>query len=277
MSVENKPLLDYIREGRTLTHLPVIDFHGHLGISSDFYYIPYNTPTKMVDHMDRIGVDHLLTFTIAVGTDPAPGNQYQYEAARQFPDRFTPLTLLRGDKPADWPAMIDDGIANGAKGLKLICVYQDVTESSVDWTPAFERVRHHNPVVLNHNWDSPERLQYWAEQFPEITFIIGHAYHGYGGVVASLPNVYMSTCASFVTPPYASITELWQTMPAEKILFGSDCQDLDMCLSIGSIAYAQKIPENDKRKILGGNALQLMNKLGWDTEVQRRFEHDPGL
>ncbi|MCF7854017.1 MAG: amidohydrolase [Candidatus Pacebacteria bacterium] len=270
MNDQQTPLLNYIRQGVPLNHVPIIDCHAHLGISSDFYYIPYNTPRQMVAHMERVGVDHLVTFTIAVGTDPAPGNRYQYQAAKLFPRKFTALTLLRGDRPDDWPTLIDEGIENGARGLKLICHYQGVRESDVDWTPAFERIRNRKAVVLNHSWETPERLRNWAERFPDITFIIGHAYSGHGEIVAQLRNVYMSTCASFVTPAFASVTELWQSMPVEKILFGTDCQDLDLCLSIGSVAYARAIPEEDKRQILGGNAMRLMKQLDWPVECLAR-------
>lgn len=271
MSSSHDSILERIRNGKRLDPFPIIDFHGHLGISSDFYYIPYSAPEQMVEHMDHLGVDHMLTFTIAVATDPEPGNRYQYEVVRRFPGRFTALTMLRGDQPSDWPAIIENGFQNGARGLKLICAYQGVRESGVDWAPAFDRIREGTSVVLNHDWESPERLRGWAERYPNIVFQIGHAYRGYEKVVAELPNVFMSTCAAFVTPAYASVTELWRSLPVEKILFGSDCQDLDFCLSLGSIAYAEAIPEADKLRILGGNALGLMDRMGWDTTALERF------
>jgi predicted TIM-barrel fold metal-dependent hydrolase len=46
---------------------------------------------------------------------------------------------------------------------------------------------------------------------------------------------------------------------ADRLLFGSDLTDLPIGWGIGQIAYA-RIPEADKRLILGGNLRRLMDE-----------------
>jgi predicted TIM-barrel fold metal-dependent hydrolase len=60
-----------------------------------------------------------------------------------------------------------------------------------------------------------------------------------------------------------SIEQMVRKLPLEKLLHGSDALDLDFGTAIGSLAYAA-VPEEAKKRILGRNALSLMNKLGWN-------------
>jgi hypothetical protein len=60
----NHTIEECVRNGKPIDHIPVIDFHCHLGASSDYYYIPRHTPGELVKYMDRYGVDHIVTFSI---------------------------------------------------------------------------------------------------------------------------------------------------------------------------------------------------------------------
>lgn len=256
-------LLEYIRQGKTLDYLPVIDSHCHLGQSSDFYIIPKSKTDEVVAVMDRYGVDHALTFSIGVASDPRAGNKLQYAAAAERPDKFTPLTFIHANFPQDWLAELEFGAANGCRGIKLITAYQGIDENSVDWAVALDFAKDRGWVALNHHWGAPERLDMWAERYPSITFIVGHGFGCYANVAAKRPNVYISTCACFVPNFCSSFGELHKLAPVEKLLYGSDALDLDFGTGLGPIAYAD-IPERDKEMILGGNAVKLFKKLGWD-------------
>lgn len=253
-------LLEYVRAGKKIDYTPIIDFHCHLGASSDFYYIPKNSVEETVANMDRIGIDHIVSFPITVSSDPEPSNNYHYEVIKQYPERISVLTYLHAKFAEDWIPLLKKGHENGSRGVKLISGYQGVDEKNMDWSPVFEYAKDKNWVILNHDWGTTDILADYAKNFPTVNFIIGHAYYDYDKVVKNHDNVYMCTCASFVTPAYASIDHLWKTLPVEKILHGSDCQDLDFCTAIGPLAYSKIIPEEDKEKILGINAENLMSQ-----------------
>lgn len=254
--------------GQPLDHIPVIDFHAHLGSSSGFYHIPKNNPPDVVKYMDRYGVNHMIIFSINVNSDALASNRYQYQAAKEFPARFSPLTMLHGKFKDDWVHDLEDGYEKGSRGIKLISQYQNIAEDSIDWSPAFEYANDKKWVALHHDWGQRERLERWAKEFPGITFIAGHSSITYKKLLEKYDNVYQCTCASLVPAfeCFPSVQDLIDNLPSEKILYGSDAFDLDLGTGIGPIAFADA-PENLKEDILGGNAMKLMNRLGWNKVV----------
>lgn len=263
MSSESKArtILERVRNGDPLDHIPVIDVHTHLGTSSAYYYIPRSTPAEVLGCMDRYGIDQIVTFPITVTSDPGVGNELQYDAADEARGRIMPLTLLHAAFPDDWRSLLERGQERGTRGIKLISQYQGVAESNIDWSPVFDFAREHRWLVLHHSWGSCERLDRWATSYPELAFIIGHATTGFTDVVKNCPNVYQCTCAAFVATAFASIEAMVEAMPIEKILGGSDALDLDFGTHIGPIAYAD-IDENTKERILGQNAVEMFERLG---------------
>lgn len=259
-------ILECVRAGKPISHTPVIDLHSHLAGSSEYYYIPYHRNDDVIRYMDRFGVDHLLSFAIATTTDPRPGNHYQYQASKTYPQRFSALTMLHAGFPQDWIELLEDGWRNGSRGVKLISQYQGVDENTIDWSPIFEYARDKNWIALHHGWGGVERLERWAKEFPEIVFIVGHATTGYKDVVNKYDNVYQNTSALFAFE--LSIENLLNEMDVEKIIHGSDALDLDLGTSIGPIAYAD-ISEDAKEKIFGLNALNIMKKLKWDIDLTK--------
>jgi predicted TIM-barrel fold metal-dependent hydrolase len=121
-------------------------------------------------------------------------------------------------------------------------------------------------VVLHHDWRSADHLEEYARNFPDLTFIVGHPTLEVAStrILERCTNVYQCTCGAFVYPGFArmSIEQMVRELPLDKLLHGSDALDLDFGTAIGSLAYAA-VPEKAKEKILGGNALSLMNTLGW--------------
>jgi predicted TIM-barrel fold metal-dependent hydrolase len=259
-------ILDSVRAGRALQHVPVVDFHTHLGASSRYYYVPFSAADEVLSYMDRYGVDHAIAFALSTTTDPEVKNRGVYETCRCFPRRFTALTTLHALFPQDWQDLLHQGFQCGSRGIKLLSNYQGVEELTMDWSPAFDVVRDRGCVVLHHDWRSADHLEEYVRNFPDITFIIGHPTLEVvsSRILERFDNVYQCTCGAFVYPGFArmSIEQMVEQLPLDKLLHGSDALDLDFGTAIGSLAYAA-IPEKAKEKILGGNALTLMNKLGW--------------
>ncbi len=74
-------------------------------------------------------------------------------------------------------------------------------------------------------------------------------------------NERLDTIGGF-NPAYV-ILELLKDYQNLSFLNGSETIDLDPSTSIGPIAYAD-IPEDAKERILGYNAVKLINKLNWN-------------
>jgi len=240
MGFRDRRILDCIRAGEPLTHLPVIDFHTHLGASSRYYTVPYSSPAEVLAYMDRYGVDHLLAFALSTTTDPGVKNRSVYQAHREHPGKFSVLTTLHARFPQDWIALLEEGEHCGSRGIKLLSDYQGVDEMTIDWSPAFDFARDKNWVVLHHDWRTTDRLAFWAQNFPQVTFVVGHPTldMSENKILKNFDNVYQSTCAAFVTPGFSllSIEQMVDSLPLEKILHGSDALDLDFGTALGSLA-----------------------------------------
>ena len=262
-------ILNCIRTGKPIGHIPVIDMHAHLACASEYYYIPSHKPEDVIDYMDRYGIKHLLTFAMTITSDVDAGNTYQYDVHKQYPNKISNLTALHAGFQEDWIELLERGYENGTRGIKLISQYQDVDENCIDWSQAFEYASDKSWVVLHHSWGLPERLERWAREFPRVTFIIGHATNGYKDIVNRYDNVYQCTCAAFCKRAQGRrtfIEQMINDVDVEKILHGSDALDLDFGTSVGPIAYAN-ISEDAKEKILGLNAKKLIEKLNWNINI----------
>ncbi|HNX27603.1 MAG TPA: amidohydrolase family protein [Phycisphaerae bacterium] len=254
---------DCIRQGLPLADMPVVDFHTHIAAgSAEYYYIPKSSPENIIASMNRYGVDMAVTFPITQASDVNCGNRAQYDIADAHPERFFALSMLHAGFPEDWIKILEEGYRRGSRGIKLISQYQQRDEAYIDWTAAFDFARDRNWVVLHHDWGGVDRLTRWAEAYPEIIFIIGHASIEYKAVVERYPNVFQNTCACFVSCIYPSAQKMLDNLPDDKILYGSDALDLEFGTGIGPIAFALA-SEETKQKILGRNALRIMHKLGW--------------
>ena len=69
------------------------------------------------------------------------------------------------------------------------------------------------------------------------------------------PNIYLETCSTFRTP--GVIEQLVNEAGADRVLFGTDMPLLDPRSQLGKIITA-RISEEDKQKVLGGNARRLL-------------------
>ena len=114
----------------------------------------------------------------------------------------------------------------------------------------------------------------YAAAFPDVIFINGHLVGDpgvYKKAVEQYENIYQCTCAHFACSPGYTTDDLVNILPYEKILYGSDALDLDLGTGIGPIACSD-ISEEKKKAILGGNALNLMQRLKWNVpERLQRF------
>lgn len=262
MPSERSEIARRVMDGRPLDDMPVIDFHTHLDDSADYYWIPRSDNDHVLGAMDRFGIDHAVTFSIALHTDVAEGNRVLMQRTWNHRNRFSPLVVLHAFFEQDWLSLLEAGASGGARGIKLISAYQKVPEQAIDWSPALEYARGRGWVVLNHGWGDPSRLEQYARSFLDVHFVIGHISTAYTELLTRYDNVWQCTCAHFACAPNLTTEAMVQAMPVEKILFGSDALDLDPGTAIGPIALAD-ISEDDKRRILGGNAVRLIERLGW--------------
>ena len=252
----------------------IVDFHVHIGkvvrgwirVLEKYGIYGEEQVEKGVDElieaMDAHGVDKAVVF-------PNPRLPWEYseandeiaEAQRRYPDRV--IGFCRVD-PRDPKAAVEElerSITSlGLKGLKLHPVMEVFTPDHDYVLKVVKKAGDLGVPVLIHSGagglDSASRFHRLAEEAEETTIIVGHfiSYPANLEVAKRHENVYLET--SGVIAPKV-IEAAVREVGAERILFGSDWPYLDLDFEMVKVKMA-KIGEEEKEKILGGNAIKLL-------------------
>ncbi|MCD6416847.1 MAG: amidohydrolase family protein [Planctomycetes bacterium] len=261
-SVEFPPPEDeYVQFGRTGVRPADMEFHdchGHLGPRAATYHLPDCDLDSIVRQMDRLGVQKTCVFSFAgVTSDERFGNDIVADAVRRYPSRFVGFTLLNPHRGRE--GMLDElerCAALGLRGIKLIPYYQEYPDDGPMLEVAARWAHEHRQIVLNHHWGPPEHLERLLARYPDACFINGHTTLGYADLMQRYPNLYICSCA--LVPPHAC-EDMVARIGADRLLFGSDMEDLPIAWGLGPILFA-RLPVEQKRMILGGNLLRLLER-----------------
>jgi uncharacterized protein len=133
------------------------------------------------------------------------------------------------------------------------------------WAFAAER---HLPI-LTHSWSisehnpaqrysTPERFEGYVRKFPQVRLVLGHAGGRGSGrreavrMANEYPNVFLDFAGDIYC--YRLIETLVESVPTEKILFGSDFPWMAPSTQLSRVLLAD-IDDQTKRRILVDNAL----------------------
>jgi uncharacterized protein len=233
------------------------DCHGHIGWA-DPYHVVNDSPADLVAEMDKLGLDVCTVFGMQIMGDNDFANDETFAMSAAYPSRFLPFTFINpnyGERAM--LAELERCEARGSKGVKLML---DSYGSYPSAGPAVEipvRWAHeHKQIILSHTWGSADRIRDLCTRYPDACFIAGHAVGHLAEVCQEVDNLYICTCPFLAWNQAEQFVDLYG---ADRILFGSDLTDLPIGWGLGQIMYA-RIPESDKRKILGENLLRIMEQ-----------------
>ena len=262
-------LLHLMLAGKPLQGL-VVDAHGHLGPSPAFH-IPDNGPAAMAARMDRVGIRRLcIASHTACYADFGAGNDETAAALDAFPDRFIGGIVLNAHDPDEIGPELDRCLAlspskGGFRYIKLHSSLHKYRLDSEACEPIWREAERRNLPVLVHSWAGSPDCGYdackkVAMAHPDVRLILGHslAPDGYDDacrLVEAHPNVYLDTVTSLVN--YGQLDFMVTRIGAERILYGSDMPFLDPAPQLAKVVFA-RIPDDAKRRILGGNAARLL-------------------
>jgi len=261
--VTQRPPADrYVAIGRGATvpkKLRFWDCHGHLGGKACHYHLPDSDLDATVAEMDRHGIEKVcvFSFTVVFG-DERLGNDVVAEAVRRYPDRFVGFTGLSPHRGRDEMLRELARCARlGLRGVKLIPWYQGYpTEGPLIDVPC-QWAHERKQIILNHDWGLPEQIERLTAQYPNACYINGHSFNNYPEIVKRRRNLYICSCPLWYGP--RSCEELVQKIGADKLLFGSDLQDLPIAWGLGPILFA-RLSEREKALILGGNLKRILSQ-----------------
>jgi uncharacterized protein len=261
------PLIqDLAGRGVPLSDLPVVDAHAHLG-PFPMIHAPFADATGLLASMDRIGIRlTCVSSSYAICADYRRGNDEVAAVVRAYPDRFAGYVVIN----PHYPEEIDRELARGLDelGCWAVKLHPAIHQYPPDG-PAYQRVyawvNERCGVILSHTFGDARDLDRLSATYPNVVFIQGHEAGAYDGRLPSpfvpllreRPNVYLDTTLSIVR--HGAIETLVEAAGADRLLFATDVPFLDNAHQLGRITHAQ-IPDEHKRKILGGNALRLLGR-----------------
>jgi uncharacterized protein len=170
----------------------------------------------------------------------------------------------------DLPAIIHDLAQSGIPGIKIHPEYQRIQPENELFYPMYEAIIEENMIILYHAGidigiptlnSTPRQFAALAERFPGLTLILAHmgGFQQWEEVSNDLAgiDVYLD-CSYIVGLDDDAFVSLVRKHGVDKILFGTDSPWSSQKESINHI-NTLPFSEDEKRKILGDNARQLLD------------------
>jgi hypothetical protein len=256
-----KPADEFVaaaRAGRPVRNFEIWDCHGHLGGRACHYHVPDGSIVETVRELDRQKVRKVCVFSFAgVFSDEAYGNDVVAKAVRRYPDRLVGFTLLNPHRGRDAMLRELERCAKlGLRGVKLIPHYQGYPDDGPLLEVACQWANERRQVILNHSWGPPAHIERLTADYANACFINGHTTMAYAHISKRRANLYVCTC------PLISVRaceDAVKAIGADKLLFGSDLQDLPIAWNSGPILFA-RISTAEKRLILAENLQRILER-----------------
>jgi len=241
----------------------IIDCHAHFG---RFAQARVGCPDaeSTLRAMDAAGVEKLcISSFLGIGPDCKLGNDMVAKAVEVYPDRFVGYATVNPNRPDEIEPELDRCFEKlGMKAIKLHPAFHRYPIEGSSYRTALEYAAKRRIPILSHDWGRAEFLEKLSTEFPGVKFIIAHTgfWDGrtqitYAGVLQRRPNVFMDLVYSNIF--YDALERMVTEVGAEKILWGSDFPLHDLPFQLGRVLFA-KVDDECKRKILGGNMLQIL-------------------
>ncbi len=251
----------------------IVDAHAHVG-PPGLFFAPETGPDQLLRIMDRLSVqaaivacDQITLYEGAQGGISALRCLHEQSRGRLYYlgvfDPSNSEKCLHALKEAvAWP---------GFAGLKLHPSFHRTGADDPVYGQAWQFAAEHDLAILAHTWSisdynpvqrysTPERFEAYVRRFPQVRFVLGHAGGRGSGrreavrMAKVYPNVFLDFAGDIYC--YRLIEMLVQSVPAEKILFGSDFPWMDPRANLLRVLLAE-VEEEVKRRILWRNALDV--------------------
>jgi hypothetical protein len=248
--------------GKALDNEIVIDAHMHLGRYNKFFLPSPDTPS-LIANAKRLGIRRLFgSSLIAIRTDAIAGNKQVLEAHNQYPDMFEPYLVVKPNYPEEITSVLELSIKRSVNQFKIHDDGNGYSYDHKNYFPLYEHCNEHNSVILFHTYGNMHLhpISNVAKIFRSIKFLIAHSgivdEQSYYDAAKQYENFYLETCNSMAW--YGLIERLVNNVGADRVIFGTDMPFMSPDQQIGRVLFA-RISDDDKRKILGQNALTLFD------------------
>ncbi len=235
-----------------------LDCHGHLGGYSPEYHIPEASVEETVVDMDRMGVKKVFAFSFTVvNSDECFGNDEVAAAVARYPERFIGFAGINPHRGRDSILSELHRCRNmGLSGIKLIPQYQKYPPQDALIDLCCKWADENGWYILNHSWGTPDYLESLLSKYKSAFFITGHADFSCASLAKEYDHLWICTCP--VHRP-RDIERLVKAAGANRVMFGSDLQDLPISWGMGPVLQSE-LSASNKKKILHDNMKELLDR-----------------
>ena len=245
---------------RILAHSQIWDAHVHIGIDRDGNAQGID---KIVSTMKECKVNRAVVFpfdTINRANSFHIPNGYVLSAYNKNPKKIIPFFRL--DPHSNWKKEAILRSKQGFRGIKLHPRSQNFSIMDPKAIKIYSFAEQNNLPILLHTGLGTENVSVHAEkimrEFKNLRLILGHAgFVDIERVVKSiLRRPYMSMYLETSTLKVYDLYDILRTIPANKIIFGSDIPYADMVVGIEAlidVALMLGYGENDIQNMLYRN------------------------
>jgi len=269
----------------------IVDSHTHLRVPiegleqerrKNIYGVADETIEEYLRGFDGNGVDACWVFPLEGFRADAfvrPEMESTAAVCGQHPHRLFPFATI----PPAWPErMIRETIERAIGelefyGLKFVSICQGVSLANPGMDLiAEEAIRFDVPVFLHDG--SPEycsaiQVAYYARKHPELRVVSGHGglrefWPEFADAVRELPNLHV--CLS--GPTQWGIQKLYDELGPDRLMFGSDGGIGTHAITTAYLRRIERLKasEEDKRKILGTNAMRFLFGDAWAQAIAEK-------
>jgi hypothetical protein len=279
---------------------PVIDSHGHIGVSATCTFI---AEEELIPWMDRGGIDIQFVFQVNQGAchrspdwNPYIGNDYVAKIQRMFPGRVVGLGTINPwlqppraySYPWDRRGQAFDRVTRnlaleeceriiqdlGLRGIKMhprehgYPVNHWTVRQIMEKLTSLQRQTGRPLAIVVHGaadstYNTPEAIADLAKDVPELLFLMAHAGYIWGGkTVAQVVGPYPNVLLDLTAcPEWATVREAYESYGAARFVAGSDCPFATAAVKHAIVESIFSDPA-EQALVLGGNLAQ---RLGLKT------------
>lgn len=246
----------------------IIDVCSYLGFWP-FWNVNATTARNLIEIMDTFGVDKAAACSMrSIFYDHDEGNLEVFEALKRFPDRFVGIATVN-PYYEDVVEEVEKCILDfKMKGIELQPNYHGYNLGSSILAPVINvAIKRKIPVLIplrmSMNWNLPSikvtDISEVVKTYTDAHFIVGCFNYGDIEELISLMNEVTNVMVeiSGLQLMYG-IERVVKEVGTERVLFGSGMPIQSVGTALAKIKEAD-IDEEDKRLILGDNAIRVLN------------------
>jgi len=259
--------------------VPVFDSHAHYQPEGHATGAGYMMREGDIDNMvrfnDQLGVEKFCVAPwLGIWSDCEAGSRAALAMKEKYPGRVYPYLLID-------PNYVDDiagtarkyHLEHGFPGIKMFYYRTNARYNDPMFDPWWELAEANRLFALMDNCGYPGFLrdvEALAVKYPNVSFFLDHAGQSfeiaaeYAPYAKKYPNVYLQLTYTTVTE--GVIEYFCREGLADKVMYGTDAPMRDMRPQLAWVAFAD-VPEEDKKKILGGNMQRVLDRRLLISEV----------